>query len=190
MPRAGLGRAAVVAAGAALADEVGLTGLTMGQLADRVGVRTPSLYKHVAGQDDLTRQIAALALTEAAAAVGAATQGYAGREALGAAARAFRDFVLTHPGRYAATIGIEPTTPEDPVAVAGAALMVSLRAVLRAYPIRPDDMTHALRAVRSLLHGFATLQSAHGFQWSTDIDDSYEWLITLLDHGLRCAPAR
>ena len=44
MPRAGLGPDAVVAAGAALADEIGFGALTMGRLAERVGVRTPSLY--------------------------------------------------------------------------------------------------------------------------------------------------
>jgi AcrR family transcriptional regulator len=73
VPRAGLDPAAVVAAGAALADEVGFTALSMGQLAEWVGVRTPSLYKHVVNQDDLNRRIAALALAEAADAVGAAT---------------------------------------------------------------------------------------------------------------------
>jgi AcrR family transcriptional regulator len=187
VPRAGLDPAAVVAAGAALADEVGFAGLTMGLLAERVGVRTPSLYKHIAGQDDLNRRIAALALGEAADAVGASVRGYAGRDALAAAARAFRDFVLTHPGRYAATIGVEPTGPDDPIAVAGSRLLDSFTAVLRAYPIGPDEMDHALRAVRSFFHGFATLQSAHAFQWSADIDESFEWLIALVDRGLRCA---
>ena len=186
MPRAGLDPAAVVVAGAALADEVGFAGLTMGQLADRVGVRTPSLYKHVANQDDLNRRIAALALTEASDAVGAAVQGCAGRDALAAAARAFRDFVLTHPGRYAATLGVEPTGPDDPISVSGERLLGSFTAVLRGYAIGPDEMDHALRALRSFFHGFATLQSAHGFQWSADVDESFEWLITLVDRGLRC----
>jgi AcrR family transcriptional regulator len=185
VPRAGLDPTAVVAAGAALADEVGFAALSMGQLAERVGVRTPSLYKHVANQNDLNRRIAALALAEAADAVGTATQGRAGRDALAAAAHAFRDFVLTHPGRYAATIGVEPTGPDDPIAVAGARLLGSFTAVLRGYPIAPHDMDHALRAVRSFFHGFATLQSAHGFQWSADVDESFEWLINLVDRGLR-----
>jgi Tetracyclin repressor-like, C-terminal domain len=39
--------------------------------------------------------------------------------------------------------------------------------------------------VRSLCHGFATLQAAGGFQWSADIDESFEWLITFADRGLR-----
>jgi AcrR family transcriptional regulator len=185
VPRAGLDPTAVVAAGAALADEVGFAALSMGQLAERVGVRTPSLYKHVANQDDLNRRIAALALAEAADTVGAATQGRAGRDALAAAAHAFRDFVLTHPGRYAATIGVEPTGPDDPIAVEAVRSLGAFTAVLRGYDIGPDEMDHALRALRSVFHGFATLQSANGFQWSADVDESFEWLITFLDRGLR-----
>ena len=185
MPRAGLDPTAVVAAGATLADEVGFANLTMGLLAERVGVRTPSLYKHIANQDDLNRRIAALALTEAADAVGRAVHGYAGRDALAAAARAFRDFVVTHPGRYAATIGVEPTGPDDPIAVAGERLLGSFVEVLEAYDGAPDEIDHALRALRSFFHGFATLQSGNGFQWSADVDESFEWLIALVDRGLR-----
>ncbi|MER7183451.1 TetR/AcrR family transcriptional regulator, partial [Streptomyces hyaluromycini] len=69
----------MVTAGAALADEVGFANLTMGLLAERVGVRTPSLYKHVGSQEDLNRRIAVRALSEAADAVGGAVQGHAGR---------------------------------------------------------------------------------------------------------------
>jgi AcrR family transcriptional regulator len=185
VPRAGLDPAAVVAAGAALADEVGFPQLTMGLLAERLGVRTPSLYKHINGQDDLNRRIATLALEEAADAIGTAIRGYAVRDALAAAAQAWRSYVLAHPGRYAATIGLEPTGPDDPVAQAGARAIDALAAVLRGYPVKPDDMNHALRMLRSTLHGFATLEAANGFQWAADIDDSFTWLIDFLDRGLR-----
>ncbi|MBQ0853681.1 TetR/AcrR family transcriptional regulator [Streptomyces sp. BH-SS-21] len=177
----------MVAAGAALADEVGFGRLTMGLLAERLGVRTPSLYKHVGGQDDLNRRIAALAMSEAADAVGGAVQGYAGRDALGAAARAFRAFVLEHPGRYAATIGVEPAGPDDPMALASRRLLGAFTVVLRGYDIAEPDVDHALRMLRSLCHGFATLQSGGGFQWSADIDESFEWLIAFADRGLRAA---
>ena len=48
-PRAGLDPAVVVASAAGLADEVGLTNVTMGLLGERLGVRAPSLYKHIDG---------------------------------------------------------------------------------------------------------------------------------------------
>ncbi|GAA4186459.1 TetR/AcrR family transcriptional regulator [Streptosporangium oxazolinicum] len=185
MPKAGLDPAAVVAAGAALADEVGLANLTMGLLAERLGVRTPSLYKHVAGQEDLIRRIAVLALSEVADAIGGAIQGYAGRDALAAAVRAFRAFVLEHPGRYAATIGAEPSGPDDPLAMEGGRAIGAFAAVLRGYEIEESDVDHALRMLRSLSHGFATLQANNGFQWSADVDESFEWLIAFVDRGLR-----
>ncbi|MER5198925.1 TetR/AcrR family transcriptional regulator [Streptomyces sp. NPDC002755] len=177
----------MVAAGAALADEIGFSELTMGRLAERLGVRAPSLYKHIASQDDLHRRIAALAFDEAAVAIGTAIQGRAGRDALAAAAGALRDFVLTHPGRYAATLGLTPTGPDDPIMLAGRRGIGPFAAVLQGYDIPPQDMTHALRAVRSVFHGFAHLQASGGFQWSTDVGESFEWLIDLVDRGLRSA---
>ncbi|MEU2603706.1 TetR/AcrR family transcriptional regulator [Streptomyces albus] len=180
----------MVGAGAALADEVGLGKLTMGLLADRLGVRTPSLYKHVAGQDDLIRRIAALALHETADAVGSAVRGRAGSDALAAAARAFRAFVVEHPGRYAATIGQEPYGPDDPMATATERLLDAFTAVLRGYQIEASDVDHALRMLRSLCHGFATLEAAHAFQWSTDVDESFDWLVAFADRGLRAMKGR
>ncbi|MFJ6083758.1 TetR/AcrR family transcriptional regulator [Streptomyces sp. NPDC092369] len=185
MPRAGLDAATIVVAAAELADEIGFTELTMSRLAERVGVRAPSLYKHIASQDDLHRRIAALAFDEAADAIGAAIQGRAGRDALAAAAGALRDFMLTHPGRYAATLALTPTGPDHPIMLASRRGIGPFEAVLRGYDIAPERMTHALRAVRSVFHGFAHLQASGGFQWSADIGESFEYLIDLVDHGLR-----
>jgi hypothetical protein len=42
--------------------------------------------------------------------------------------------------------------------------MRSLRAVISSYGIRPDDVDHAIRMMRCLIHGYALLQAADGFQ--------------------------
>ncbi|SEQ07904.1 TetR/AcrR family transcriptional regulator [Microlunatus flavus] len=190
MPRAGLDTAKVVAAGAALADEVGAANLTMGLLAQRLGVRPPSLYKHVTGQDDLERRIATLALTEATERMGTAVQGLAGREALAAVMRAFRAYAVEHPGRYLVGTGLAPfAAGDDPLGEARQRQQAVLEAVLRAYRIPPADAVHALRTVRSLLHGFASIQAADGFQYATDVDASFEWLVDHTDRALRVAGA-
>jgi AcrR family transcriptional regulator len=182
VPRAGLDRATVIAAAAEVADERGFRQLTMGLVADRLGVRTPSLYRHVDGLAELHRGLAALALTELGDALRNATQGYAGRDALAAAARTMRSYLTGHPGRYAATVG---ATSDPEFDAAGARVIESLAAVLRGYRIDPAEQTHALRTLRSTLHGFATLHAAQGFQWDADTDQSFEWLIDFLDRGLR-----
>ncbi|MEP7026477.1 MAG: TetR/AcrR family transcriptional regulator, partial [Actinomycetota bacterium] len=82
MPRAGLHAADLVQAAAAIADELGYQQLTLGLVAERLGVRSPSLYKHVAGLADLQHQLAALAMTELGDAVADAAAGLAGKAAL------------------------------------------------------------------------------------------------------------
>ncbi len=174
----------VTAAGAALADEIGLECLTMGLLAERLGVKTPSLYKHVASLADLTHRIAVQATTEVGDAVRDATQGRAGRDALTAAAQAMRTYVKDHPSRYAAANAARPSGPDDPLFPASDRLLASLSAVLHGYRLDPGQEIHALRMLRSMLHGFATLEASGGFQFDTDIDESFTWMVDLIDHGL------
>ncbi|MGN6176071.1 MAG: TetR/AcrR family transcriptional regulator [Streptosporangiaceae bacterium] len=185
MPRAGLSRGDVVAAAAELIDEIGYHELTMGLLAQRLGVRAPSLYKHVDGLADLQHRVATLATTELGDAVRDAMQGRAGRDALTALLTATRAYVIAHPGRYTATIGAEFTGPADPLLAASARVIDSIAAVLRGYGVGEAEMVHAIRTIRCTLHGFAALQASNGFQWSGDPDETFDWMIGFIDHGLR-----
>lgn len=189
MPRAGLDAAAVTGAGAALVDELGPDQLSMGLVAERLGVKTPSLYKHVAGQADLTHRIAVLAADELGAALGDAVQGLAGTEALTAAARALRTYVREHPGRYAVGNGARATGPDDPFTAASVRAMDPLAAVLRGYHLPPAQEVHALRTLRSALHGWVTLEASAAFQLDTDVDESFRWVVEFLDRGLRATGA-
>lgn len=168
-----------------LADELGFAQLSMGLLAERLGVKTPSLYKHVDGLGDLTHRIAVLAANELADSLRDATQGRAGSDALAAAAQALRTYVKEHPGRYAAGNAWTPTGPDDPLTPAITRMLGSLAAALRGYQLDPALEIHALRMLRSMLHGFATLEVEGGFRFDTNVDDSFVWMINLIDQGLR-----
>ena len=185
MPRAGLSRDDVVAAAAELIDEIGYHELTMGLLAQRLGVRAPSLYKHVDGLADLQHRVATLAMTQLGDAVRDAMQGRAGRDALTALLTATRAYVTAHPGRYTATIGAEFTGPDDPLLAASARVIDSIAAVLRGYGVGEAEMVHAIRTIRCTLHGFAALQASRGFQWSGDPDETFDWMIGFIDRGLQ-----
>lgn len=185
MPRAGLTPASVTEAGAALADEIGFDQLSMGALAERLGVKAPSLYKHVTSQAELAHRIGILATIELGEAIRDAIQGLAGGDALAAGAQAMRTYVKQHPGRYAAGNAARPTGPDDPLSAATERVLASWAAMLHGYRIDPGQEIHALRMLRSALHGFATLEAAGGFQIGTDVDDSFTWIIDFIDHRLR-----
>jgi AcrR family transcriptional regulator len=185
VPRVGLTVDHVVASAAGLADEIGFQGVTMGLLADRLGVRAPSLYKHVSGLADVQHRLAILALTEVGEVIRDAAAGRAGRDALAAMLAAIRAYVLAHPGRWAATTDTETAGPGDPLLAAGIRVIDLIAAVLRGYGLGEDEMYHAIRVVRSTVHGFATIEAHRGFQWDADPDQSFEWMIRFIDRGLR-----
>jgi AcrR family transcriptional regulator len=185
MPRAGLTSDDVVAAAAELADEVGFQELTMGMLAQRLGIRSPSLYKHVTDLADLRHRVATLAMTEAGEAVRDALQGRSGRDAVTALLTAIQSYVTAHPGRYTATTGARFTGPDDPLRPATARFIDSISAALRGYGISYEDMVHAIRSVRCTIHGFAMLRAADGFQLSGDLGQTFDYMIGFVDRGLR-----
>ena len=189
MPKAGLSPAAVTEAAAALVDEIGFEQLSMGAVAERLGIKTPSLYKHVTSQAELAHRIATLAMIEFGDAIRDAIAGRAGTDALIAGAQAMRTFVKEHPGRYAAGNAARANGPDDPIIAAAGRVMETWAAMLRGYQIDPDQEIHAMRMLRSSLHGFAELEVAGGFQMGADVDESFNWMIDLIDHSLRSTPA-
>jgi hypothetical protein len=67
---------------------------------------------------------------------------------------------------------------------AGAALVALLLAVLDGYGLDGDDAIHAVRAVRSALHGFVALERVGGFGIPLSLDDSFATLVQMMDAGL------
>jgi AcrR family transcriptional regulator len=186
-PRVGLDRAAVVEAASALADEVGIEGVTLARLAGRLGVRTPSLYNHVDGLDGLRRELALLGTRELKFRIGRAAVGKTADEAVVAIAHAYRTFVKERPGLYAATVRSyrlsDPTDPELQ-ALEREVIGVVLD-VVASFGLRGADALHAVRGLRSVVHGFATLECAGGFGMPLEVDESFERLLRIFVDGVR-----
>lgn len=172
MPRAGLTTVVVTHEAGKLADEVGFENLTLSALALRLGVRQPTIYKHVDGTAGLHREMAMLAKTQLADVMRRAAVGRARGEALVAVAVAYRAWALEHPGLYAATVRAPTPGDLDDERAATEALEV-IYVVLHGYGFSGDDAIDATRALRALLHGFVTLQAGGGFGYPVDIDHSF-----------------
>jgi AcrR family transcriptional regulator len=183
LPRRGLDRARVVEAAGAIADAEGLEAVTLARVAQELGVRSPSLYNHVAGRDGLLRALAAQSVRELAGALRRAATGRAGAAAIMAVAQAQRDYALAHPGRYAATV-VAPADGDDEHERATADALDVLTAVLEGSGLEGDDLIHAARALRSAVHGFAALEAAGGFALPVDRDASFRRLVEALANGM------
>ena len=176
MPRAGLTEARVVDEAERMSDELGLARLTLAALAERLGVRQPSLYKHIDGMDALQRSLAVRAKTELASVLARAAVGRERGDAIASLSHAYRAWALEHPGRYAAAQRAPAAGDADDQA-ASRAIVGIVADVLDGYELREDDAIDAIRAFRSTLHGFITLEAGGGFGLPVDIDRSFDQLV-------------
>lgn len=176
MPRAGLTADAVVDAAAEIADTQGINAATLTHLAKQLGVRPPSLYKHVDGVDAIRRALAVRGLREANARLQQASIGKARDEALFALAHAYWQFARERPGLYAASQRAAKTGEND-IAAAGEALLGTVAAVLSGYGIKGDDALHATRGLRAIIHGFVSLDAAGGFRMKLNLNESFDRLL-------------
>jgi hypothetical protein len=136
----------------------------------------------------LRRELRALALRELADALGTVAIGKSRGAAVKALADAYRGFVRAHPGIYALTLSAPGGS--DPAADRVANKIITICAsVLGGYALGKRETIHAIRAMRSLVHGFASLEAAGGFGMPVGIDASFAWMVDTFVAGLeRAAP--
>jgi AcrR family transcriptional regulator len=190
MPRRagpGLDRSTVVQAAAELVDSIGVDQLTLAQLAEHLGIRTPSLYNHIAGQSGLRRELTLWCVKELLGRLHRATVGKAGDEALVALAHMYRAYAREHPGRYTCTqLPAGPTDSE--LQEAQQEVVEVALAVMRPYGLTGEDAVHAVRVLRSAMHGFVSLELMGGFGLPLNLDESFRRLIQMFIDGLRHWP--
>lgn len=167
----------------ALADAHGLEAVTLVSVAEQLGIRVPSLYNHVDGLPGLRRALALWGLRQLTDQVRRAAVGKAGEAAILSVAQAYRAFAHTHPGVYPGTL--RAASPEEPeLAQAGQELLEVVLAVLAGYALSEEDALHAVRGLRSVLHGFVALELVGGFGMPLDRDESFRRLIAAFTQGL------
>jgi AcrR family transcriptional regulator len=175
--------AVVVDVALGVVDEHGPDGLTLAVVAQRCGVATPSLYKHVASLGELRLLIGVSVLEDMTEAFTAAALGRSGDDAVTALMHAYRAYVADHPKRYAA-LPMDPM--HDPVQqAAGRKLIGVMLATLRGYGLEGPPAVHATRRLRVLVHGFASIESAGGFGLPEDLDETYDQIVKMYLTSLR-----
>jgi AcrR family transcriptional regulator len=153
---------AIVSAARQILEREGADGLTMRHLADAVGIRAPSLYKHF--PDKAAVEIALIddGFAEAAECFEAASA--KGEDSLREIATAYRDFALAHPHLYRLmTSGPLPRERLRPGVEARAAAPL----------VRAVGDPDLARAVWAFAHGMVILELAGRFPADADLDAAW-----------------
>jgi AcrR family transcriptional regulator len=172
----------VVVAARRLLEEEGAGALTMRRLAEQLGIKAPSLYKHLPDKAALEAAIIATGLEEAAvrfeqAVDSAMTGGDAaggGAAAISALAAAYREFALAHPHLYRLMHNGPLPRQHLPAGVEDRAAAPVMRVA---------GSRARARALWAFAHGMVMLELDQRFPPDADLDAAWEAGITAFQTG-------
>jgi AcrR family transcriptional regulator len=164
----------------------GLEHLTMQRVAKAVGVRAPSLYKHVGGRDELIRLVAVDATEELGHRLAATTTGDARRD-IGSMAHVLRAFAHELPETYRLLWSPVPAAWRPHPDVSAHAVEPMLEVV--AHLARGTHTLEAARTLTAWAHGFVSMELAGAFRLGGDVDEAFDYGIERLA-GAIAGPGR
>jgi AcrR family transcriptional regulator len=141
-------------------EEAGPDALTMRELADRMGIRAPSLYKHVQDKDDIVAGVQERALLDMGRHLSTTTD-----QGLVALAEAYRSWAKAHPRLYEVATRRPLARERIAPGVEDAAAAPLLTAV--------GGDEHLARALWALAHGLVDLELSDRFPPDADLDATW-----------------
>jgi len=176
MPRQRITIDTVLDEAAAVVDNNGRDELSLGRLAEGLGVQPSALYNHVDGIDGLWHDLAVHSTEHLAAELRDVLVAKSGPDALRAIGHAYRDFAHEHPGQYASTL-LPPVDALDNLAEAQARIVDLFVTVMHSLGLDGDRAIHSARLARSAIHGFVSLEAIDAMTRPVDRTESFERLI-------------
>jgi len=185
--RARTSRAAIVAAARDLLEADGLEAVTMATVAARVGVKPPSLYKHVRDRAALLAALATDTTEELGRVLAQVDDSPAEPPEirLRALAGAFRDFARRSPRASAMLFADLGPGVHAPVEAAGLAVRPVIEVTTAL--VGPTAALPAARVLTAFAYGFTSMESAGAFRLGGDVDEAFRLGISTLAEGLRAA---
>lgn len=160
----------------------GVDALSLAKVAGQLGIKAPSLYRHVKGKDGLLREVnlqTITALIEALMDVPAVEDESPSAQIVRVFVR-YRQFAHENPHCYLLALdGNDAYRPNDTLLEQ---LVLPIQASF-ATIVGADDALAALRGAFALVHGFVVLELTNQLRRGGDLDKTFDQIITAYISG-------
>lgn len=150
-------KAAVIGTACEIADEKGLNNVSLKAVAEKLGIKTPSLYNHIESLEELLREAAHKGMREMNAELLKSAVGKSGASAMREIALGYQRYMLWHPGVYE-TIQWAVWNGNEQTAAIFAEYTDMLRAVIASLGFEEQATDELIRLFAGFLHGYNTMR--------------------------------
>ena len=183
MPKIKIDKESVIKEAAYIANMIGIENLSLKTLASQLGVKSPSLYNHIDGLDDL-KQLMLYGWKELEDKIIQSVIGFSGYDAIRVMCYAFHEYAIENQGVFSTMLWYNQFENEQMNEVTSKMFSIFFK-ITKSLNISQDNCIHLVRMFRSFLEGFALLENHNAFGNTQLIKDSFELSIDILIEGAK-----
>lgn len=177
-------RETMIETAARIADEKGFVNLSLKELANELGIKSPSLYKYFSGGlDELNKELMLYGWRQMDSAITKAVIGKAKDDAIIALCHAYRKFVSEHKGLYEAMQWYNMYLSVEHLHASEGIVDIMFR-ILDAYSLTDEQKVHTVRMLRAFLQGFCTIECHGGYGNPVALHDTFDFSLHTLLTGI------
>lgn len=184
MTRVGIDKDIIISKAVELVNKVGIEHITLKMLADNLGVKSPSLYNHINGLDDLKEQLMIYGWKQTEQRILHTVIGMSGYDAIRAMCYAFYDYATENPGVFDVMLWYNKFQ-SDEMEMATSELLSIIFKITKSLNLPDDYCFHLIRTFRGFLEGFFLLVNNGSFGHSLPIMTSFDISINILIAGIK-----
>ena len=184
MARTGLDTNGIISRAAQMVNEVGLENITLKMLADDLGIKSPSLYNHIGGLEDLKMQLMIYGWKQMEQRIVQAVVGVSGYDAIKAGCYAFYEYATENPGIFNAMLWYNKFLNTETMEATSGLFSVLFK-VTSSLNISEENCNHIIRTLRGFLEGFSLLVNNEAFGNPISIAESFELSLNVLIEGIK-----
>src|SRR5579871_6862742 len=172
----------IIQAARQLVELKGRDGFSMNDIAERVGIRAPSLYNRFRDRSSLLGAVELQLITELGSSLNKAITGKGAAATLVAQAQALRSFAKTNPNGYSLLFDVQ-SVPREEATAARAAALAALMPSLAALAGEKDAFL-AARVLIPYIHGFVSMELANAFRLGEGVDAAFATGVATILRGI------
>ncbi|HEX9062916.1 MAG TPA: WHG domain-containing protein [Clostridia bacterium] len=148
---------AVIQAASDIADADSLSNVSLKAVAEKLNIRTPSLYNHIAGLDDLLREVAHNGMRTMNDRMMQAAVGNSGDQAIKSVSIAYFKYIMAHPGIYEIIQWAHWHGNSETAAIFDNYKALIMKLILSCN-LKTQKLDEILSLLMSVLHGYSSLE--------------------------------
>lgn len=164
--------------------EAGLDSFSLHTLAERLGIRTASLYTHISGIDELLAEASKDILEKFHDRQMEVIKGKSRMDAVSALADSERSYALKNPSFYELIMNLQLSDNKE-LKEAAACIVEPVMTVLAGYDLTDSEKTDVQRTFRALVYGFIS-QERNGYfsHFPGSTDSSFQFGVKMISNGI------